>query len=313
MLGDTSIASSLGKKGTTTDISIYDRKTSDSIFSFCYPNTYPDKLQPLLQSIAISDYCILNVSKLDLSLGEQIIALDIFGIDKGFILFNYDIDIEKLKSIIKNTSIESFEIIDDLEKLKIRLMDFKSAYQPSNETTNPDKNNVLIPIDHVFDVKGVGTVILGSIRMGEIKTYDELSVNPLGKTVVIKSIQMHDDPVSSSKAPARVGLSIKGVSAKDLTRGDILSSEGLINVATTQFRLNFNKNKYFKEDIVESQNYMISVGLQIRTVKVKKDSENQLTISLEKPIAFIDNDLCILFKPDSKNMRIVGHGLIKSK
>lgn len=312
MLGDTSIANNLGKKGTTTDISIFDRKTSDGIFSFCFPNTYPDKLQPLLQSIAISDYCILNISKLDVFLGEQIIALDTFGINKGFILFNYDIDIEKIKSIIKNTSLESFEIIDSLEELKTRLMNFKPINKSSDNITMSEKNEVYIPIDHIFDVKGVGTVVLGSVRKGEIKTYDELILNPLGKMVVIKSIQMHDDPVPSSKTPARVGLSIKGVSAKDLSRGDVISSEGLVNVAVSQFNLTLNKNKYFKEEIIETQNYMISVGLQIRTVKVKKDSQDKLSISLEKPIAFMDNEICILFKPDSKNMRIIGHGLMKS-
>ena len=63
ILGDTSIANDLGKKGTSTDITIYDRKTNDKIISYCFPNTYPDKLQSLLQSISMSDYAILNISQ----------------------------------------------------------------------------------------------------------------------------------------------------------------------------------------------------------------------------------------------------------
>ncbi len=47
----------------------------------------------------MSEYAILNISKLDAFLGEQILALDIFGLRKGFILYNYDIDIEKIKKI----------------------------------------------------------------------------------------------------------------------------------------------------------------------------------------------------------------------
>ncbi|HZH39107.1 MAG TPA: hypothetical protein VEX17_03495, partial [Bacillales bacterium] len=69
ILGDASIASDLGKKGTSTDISIYDKKTNEQIFSYCYPNTYPEKLQSLLQSIAISEYAILNITRLDSFLG----------------------------------------------------------------------------------------------------------------------------------------------------------------------------------------------------------------------------------------------------
>ena len=276
ILGDTSIANDLGKKGTSTDITIYDRKTNDQIISYCFSNTYPDKLQSLLQSISMSDYAILNISHLDSFLGEQILALDIFNIKKGFILYSYNIDGEKIKNIIKKTSLSSFQILDDIEQLKTSLSKLQTVgeqqekeingkdngqQQPSTTISN---NSVYIPIDHVFDVKGVGTVILGCIKQGEIKTYDELEINPLNKSIVIKSIQMHDDPVNYSKKSSRVGLAIKGVSAKDVSRGDIITTPGLSKIINGSFQIKFNKNPYFKEDIVETQNYMISIGLQIR-------------------------------------------------
>ena len=316
ILGDPSIANNLGKKGTSTDITIYDRKTNDQIFSYCFPNTYPDKLQPLLQSIAVSDYAILNISRLDSFLGEQILALDIFNIKKGFILCSYEIDIEKVKSIIKKTSLSSFQILDDVEQLKTCLSELKPSEDRENEQQTDETagastataNSVHIPIDHVFDVKGVGTVVLGCIKQGEIKTYDELEINPLNKPVVIKSIQMHDDPVNHSKRSSRVGLSIKGVSAKDVSRGDIITSPGLSKTISDSFQIEFKKNPYFKEGIVETQNYMISVGLQIRTVKIKEIGGTKINIALEKPIACIKNDLCIVFSPDSKTMRIMGSG-----
>ncbi len=311
-MGDTSIANNLGKKGTSTDISIYDRKTNDQIISYCFSNTYPEKVQSLLQSIFMSDYAILNISRLDSFLGEQILALDIFNIKKGFILYSYEIDIEKIKNIIKKTSLSSFQIFDNLEQLKNSLSELKPIEDEENEQQLQQQsdidNSVYIPIDHVFDVKGVGTVVLGSIKQGEIKTYDELEITPLNKPVVIKSIQMHDDPVNYSNKPARVGLSIKGVSAKDISRGDIITSPGLSKIINNSFQIKFNKNPYFKEDIVETQNYMISVGLQIRTVKIKKNEVSELVITLEKPITYVKNDLCIVFSPDSKNMRIMGYG-----
>jgi selenocysteine-specific translation elongation factor len=322
ILGDTSIANDLGKKGTSTDITIYDRKTNDQIISYCFSNTYPDKLQSLLQSISMSDYAILNISHLDSFLGEQILALDIFNIKKGFILYSYNIDGEKIKNIIKKTSLASFQILDDIEQLKSSLSKLQTVeeqqeknidgkdngqQQPSTTISN---NSVYIPIDHVFDVKGVGTVILGCIKQGEIKTYDELEINPLNKSIVIKSIQMHDDPVNYSKKSSRVGLAIKGVSAKDVSRGDIITTPGLSKIINGSFQIKFNKNPYFKEDIVETQNYMISIGLQIRTVKIKNIGNSELDIKIEKPVAYIKNDRCIVFSPDSKTMRIMGYGLM---
>ena len=331
VLGDTSIVNNLGKKGTSTDITIYDMKTNNQISSYCFSNTYPDKLQSLLQSIAMSDYAILNISQLDSFLGEQIIALDIFNIKNGFILHNYNIDVEKIKNIIKKTNLSNYLILDSIEELKTNIMQLQSednenekkakehkenssttstlsTLQNSNNSTN---NFVYIPIDHVFDVKGVGTVILGCIKHGEIKTHDELEINPANKNIVIKSIQMHDDPVNYSKKSSRVGLAIKGVIAKDISRGDIITSPGISKTINNSFQIKFNKNPYFRGEIIETQNYMINIGLQIRSVKIKKIENSELHITLEKPIAYIENDLCIVFSPDSKTMRIIGHGIMR--
>ena len=212
LLGDTTIANELGKKGTSSDITIYDRKTNDKIISYCFPNTYPEKLQPLLQSIAMSNYAIINISKLDSFLGEQLIAADIFGIKNGFILYGYEIDVEKVRNIIKNTGLSSFQILDSLELLKNSIAEMESKTETERKTeteTDTDlkdkgdeslqPSKACIVVDHVFDVKGVGTVVLGTVKHGEIKTYDELVLSPSNKTVVIKSIQMHDDPVNNLK------------------------------------------------------------------------------------------------------------------
>ena len=55
ILGDYSsgVAKELGKKGTATDIAIYDRKTSDTIYTWALPITFPDKIQSLMQAINI--------------------------------------------------------------------------------------------------------------------------------------------------------------------------------------------------------------------------------------------------------------------
>lgn len=73
IVGDYQIASELGKKGTTTDLSIYDRKTQDTIYTWTVPITFPDKIQSLMQATNIAEYAILNVTKIDKYLGEQVL------------------------------------------------------------------------------------------------------------------------------------------------------------------------------------------------------------------------------------------------
>jgi selenocysteine-specific translation elongation factor len=98
ILGDYNcIADELGKKGTATDLAIYDRKTLDVIYTWAAPVTFPDKIQSLMQTVNIAKYAVLNVTKMDKSLGQQIIALDSVNFRDGFILHSY-VDKEKLRT-----------------------------------------------------------------------------------------------------------------------------------------------------------------------------------------------------------------------
>ena len=54
MLGEQSIVNDFGKKGTTTDLTLYDKKESDIIRTWIVPNGFPEKIQPLLQAINLS-------------------------------------------------------------------------------------------------------------------------------------------------------------------------------------------------------------------------------------------------------------------
>src|SRR5690349_11531946 len=97
IVGDYQIVNDLGKKGTTTDLSIYDRKTRDTIYTWTVPITFPDKIQSLMQAVNIAEYAIVNVAKIDKYLGEQILALDAIKAREGFIIHSYEVDEEKLK------------------------------------------------------------------------------------------------------------------------------------------------------------------------------------------------------------------------
>ena len=167
--------------------------------------------------------------------------------------------------------------------------------------------NVKISIDHCFDVKGVGTVILGKVIQGKVKTYDNLKLLPKGSDVLIKSIQMHDDPVDEAISPARVGLSVKGITPDDVQRGDMLCEPDSAQVAQ-EITLDYVQNQFFKDKIGENQMFLVNIGLQIRPAKIV--SINPMKLSLGKPAVFDKNDICVILKPESQTIRIVGSGTI---
>lgn len=298
-IGGNEFLKEFGKQGTLSDIVLYDRKQKDRIFTMVAPVSFPDKIQTLPQVLNMTEVVVLNVTALDKYLAEQIIAIDSLYIKNGFLLHSYDIDDQRLAKMIKGTVIENFKRIENLEILKNEINDLYSKSQ---------EGDLILPIDHSFDVKGVGTVILGGIKQGRVKVYDKLRIQPTNKEILIKSIQMHDDPVNEVFSPARVGLAVKGITPHEIERGDIICSGETIKRATTEVLVtDFSKNKYFNSDITESQTYLLSVGLQIKPVKILNDG-SEIILSLEKPIAYYKQQRFLILKPDSKTTRIIANG-----
>ena len=125
---------------------------------------------------------------------------------------------------------------------------------------------------------------------------------------LVKSIQMHDDPVDEAISPARVGLSVKGVKPEEVGRGDVLCEDDSIPVKS-EIELDFKKNPFYKGDIAENQMCLLSIGLQIKAAKFL--SVNPLKLKLDKPAVCDKSDVCVILKPESTSIRILGSGIIQ--
>ncbi|MDB4850123.1 EF-Tu/IF-2/RF-3 family GTPase [Nitrosopumilus sp.] len=297
VLGKQDIVSEFGKKGTESDLTLYDRKESDIIKTWVIPNGFPEKIQPLFQAINLAEYVIFHVDKLDKFTGEQIIALDSLKKEKGILSHTFDVDESKLNMMIKGTVVENYTRVDQ-DKIKEEM----NTLEP---ITNDNLAELLI--DHCFDVKGVGTVILGKVTNGTIKQYDNLKLYPHNIDVLIKSIQMHDDPVSESVCPARVGLAVKGAKPDEVGRGDVISAEDAVDIKT-EIELDFEKSPFYKSEISENQGCLVNIGLQTKAAKFS--SISPLKLIFEKPIVCKKNDIAVILKPESTTIRILGSGKI---
>ena len=295
VLGDEAVAVQLAKIGSKSDITFYEKRTSDAILCLIAPSSFPEKVQPLIQTIALAEYVILNPPKIDKALGEQIVALDNIKIERGFIISSWLDD--ELRSFIKSTILEKYQFVT-LEELRQKLESLPEV---------PQDGQAKVLVDASFEVKGVGTVALGVVRRGTINQHDELEVFPQKKPVSVRSIQMHDDDVNSAHSPARVGLSIRGLTAKEIERGDIVGSPNSLQISN-ELRIKFEKSRFYKGEISPSWTYHLCIGLQIKPVRVKVD--NDMVITAEKPMAFEPQEKCLILDLNSASTRIVGNGTI---
>jgi selenocysteine-specific elongation factor len=89
-------------------------------------------------------------------------------------------------------------------------------------------------VDRIFTLRGIGTVATGTLWSGTIGAGDELSVEPRGLPVRVRSVQVHDRPVERAQAGQRVAVSLPGVERAALRRGDALAEPGAF---PTSYRL----------------------------------------------------------------------------
>jgi selenocysteine-specific elongation factor len=83
-----------------------------------------------------------------------------------------------------------------------------------------------LPIDRVFPVEGIGTVVTGTLWSGTVRSGDALELLPSGKAVRVRQAQVHDVTVEAAHAGQRVALAIHGVPREQVARGDWLATPG---------------------------------------------------------------------------------------
>ncbi len=86
-----------------------------------------------------------------------------------------------------------------------------------------------LPIDRVFTLKGIGTVITGTMWEGSAADGDEAVNLPSGRKVRVRNIQVHGKDVERAFAGQRVALNLPGISTDEIERGDVIGTPGFLH------------------------------------------------------------------------------------
>ena len=86
-------------------------------------------------------------------------------------------------------------------------------------------------IDRAFSLRGVGTVVTGTLWSGSIAAGDLLRLGPNGRTVRARSVQVHDQSVEEAHAGQRVAVNLPAIEREELRRGDALVEPGYYPVS----------------------------------------------------------------------------------
>ncbi|HEY6534723.1 MAG TPA: translation elongation factor EF-1 subunit alpha [Candidatus Nitrosocosmicus sp.] len=88
----------------------------------------------------------------------------------------------------------------------------------------PINKPLRIPVQDVYSITGVGTVPVGRVETGIIKSNQKVIVMPAGSAGEVKSIETHHTQMDSAEAGDNIGFNLRGVDKKSIHRGDMIGS-----------------------------------------------------------------------------------------
>jgi selenocysteine-specific translation elongation factor len=309
VVGAQEYAKNLGKRSTASDMTFFDVKRGDATVTFVEPTKYPERLSTLFHSVAMADSALVVVEQIGPILGETIVMLDCAGVRNGWMILRNYITPEQLAPLTKGTVLEKYGCLQD-DPVAIREMLLNEADRLDPAEPDGDSRGS-VPIDHHFDVKGVGTVILGRVAEGTIRKHDRVRVLPNDKECEIRSIQKHDDNYEWAVKGDRVGLALKGVSAEQLDRGMVLTNDPDMTVKT-ELTCNAEVVKYWLNPIKEGAVLHVGYWMQfapgrVGSVSVQADWRRpRLSLLMQKGFAYRPGTRAVLTQLEGGKLRVVG-------
>ena len=172
-----------------------------------------------------------------LGVGQIVVALNKMD-DAGYTEARFnevkEIVEKMLKMVGYNTSKVSFIPVsawkgDNLVKKSQNMPWYKgpTLSEALDSFTPPEKpiNKPLrIPIQDVYSITGVGTVPVGRVETGTIKSNQKVIVMPASVSGEVKSIETHHTQMDSAEAGDNIGFNLRGVDKKLIHRGDIIGN-----------------------------------------------------------------------------------------
>ncbi len=125
--------------------------------------------------------------------------------------------------------------------------------------------DLIIPVDHHFPIKGIGTVLTGTILSGTLSLNQNIEILPIKSSGRVKSIQIFYQNVDSAKAGDRVGINIKGIDVKKVFRGCYATNNPKAFEYCNIIGVEVNNNSLFKPNTRFGTQVHITIGMLTMT------------------------------------------------
>jgi selenocysteine-specific elongation factor len=171
---------------------------------------------------------------------EHLAIVDLLGVDDGVVVITkadlVDEDMlelvrEDIADTLQGTVLEGTHTVvtssrtgRGLEELREAILEAAKRVR-LRDTEGPFR----LPVDRVFTLRGIGTVITGTLWEGSVADGDEALIQPEGRKVRVRNIQVHGEDVERAYAGQRVAMNLPGISTEEIERGDVIGTPGYLH------------------------------------------------------------------------------------
>jgi selenocysteine-specific elongation factor len=176
---------------------------------------------------------------------EHLQILTYLGVDRAVIaltksdLGKIDSVAEQIRNQLRNTAFARSPIIpmsvrtgEGIENLKSALASEFSAMQPQRDIGKPR-----LFVDRAFTLRGIGTVVTGTLTGGQLHRGQSVVVQPQNFEARLRSIQSHGSELESAQPGMRTAINLPDVaiggSAYQIKRGDVITVVDLGRASST--------------------------------------------------------------------------------
>ncbi|HEY5890335.1 MAG TPA: selenocysteine-specific translation elongation factor, partial [Acidimicrobiia bacterium] len=221
---------------------------------------------------------------------EHLAALDLLGVDLAVIaLAKTDLVDEELVELaqlevedkLAGTSLEGSGVVpvsaltgEGLDILRAELVNLISRVP--RRVGQPR-----LWVDRVFSLPGAGTVVTGSLLNGSLAVGDEIELYP-GGTGRIRTIQSHEEGVTSAEPGRRAALGISGFDTADIARGTMVGYPGQWGF-TDRFSAILQRARYV-EELPDRGAYQIHLGTIARNATIEAQEGDRAILHLDRPV-----------------------------
>jgi selenocysteine-specific elongation factor len=226
---------------------------------------------------------------------EHLAILRLLGIEHGVVaLTKVDaVDAETVELAAEEAAelVEGAELVRVSAKTGAGLDELRAALgrAAGEVTARRSDRPTRLYVDRSFTLRGFGTIVTGTLWSGSVGAGDELRLEPSGREVRIRSVQVHDREVERAEAGQRVALGLPGVERSAVGRGHALVEAGSY---PSSYRLDVALEEL--EMIPDGARVQAHVGTAHVTARVTRAGERFAQLRLSAPVVAARGDHVIL-------------------